>query len=389
VREQLATTIFRQPVHLFRVVANDVGGGFGMKGALHPEEVLALWAAWKVRRPVKWIPARTEGLLADMDARDEDWQATMAFDRDGRILGVRARADFNIGAYCSNSSTVPPIISTGILSTVYDCRNFDVVARGVVTNSAPTGAYRGAGHPEATYVIERLIDQAAVEMGIDRLALRRRNYIRPQQMPYRTGLAYVYDCGEFEAATDVALPLARFADFATRRAESERRGRRRGIGFSYFIELAAQLNERMDLRFDQHGGVTVIAGTHSHGQGHDTIYAQMVSEWLGLPFESITVVQGDTDRVPFGRGTFASRSMVTGGSALRAASDDVVAKGKRLAAHLLEAAVEDIAFNDGKFAVAGTDRAIALADVAKASFAPMGPGAEFGLGLEGTGTFAP
>jgi carbon-monoxide dehydrogenase large subunit len=389
VREQLASAIFRRPVHLFRVVANDVGGGFGMKGALHPEEVLALWAAWKVRRPVKWIPARTEGLLADMDARDEDWEATMAFDCDGRILAIRTRTDFNIGAYCSNSSTVPPIVSTSILSTVYDCKNFDVIARGVVTNSAPTGAYRGAGHPEATYAIERLIDQGAAEMGIDRLALRRLNYIRPQQMPYRTALTYVYDCGEFEKATDVALPLARFADFAARRAESEQRGRRRGIGFSYFIELAAQLNERMDIRLDQHGGVTVIAGTHSHGQGHDTIFAQMICDWLGVPFESVNVVQGDTDRVPFGRGTFASRSMVTGGSALRAASDDVIAKGKRLAAHLLEAAAEDIAFNEGKFTVAGTDRGIALTDVAKASFAPMGLPAEFGLGLEGSGVYAP
>jgi carbon-monoxide dehydrogenase large subunit len=351
--------------------------------------VLALWAAAKVRRPVKWIPARTEGLLSDVDARDEDWEATMAFDRDGRIVAIKSRADFNLGAYCSNSATVPPMISTGILSTVYDCKNFDVVARGVLTNSAPTGAYRGAGHPEATYVIERLMDQAAAELGIDRMELRRRNYIRPQQMPYRTGLTYVYDCGEFEAATDVALPLARFADFAERRAETERRGRRRGIGFSYFIELAAPLNERMDLRFDQHGGLTVIAGTHSHGQGHDTIYAQMLSEWLGVPFESITVVQGDTDRVPFGRGTFGSRSMVNGGSALRAASDEVIAKGKRLAAHLLEAAAEDIAFQDGKFAVAGTDRAILLVDVAKASFAPMGLPSEFGIGLEGSGAFTP
>jgi carbon-monoxide dehydrogenase large subunit len=389
VREQLATAIFRQPVHRFRVVAHDVGGGFGMKGTLHPEEVLTLWAARKVGRPVKWVPARSEGLLADIDARDENWTAALALDPEGRILAIRAHAEFNMGAYCSNSAIVPPTIAAGILSTVYDCRNFDVAVRGVLTNSAPTGPYRGAGHPEGTYVIERLIDRAAAELGIDSLALRRRNYIRPQQMPYRTGLSYTYDCGEFEAVTDVALPLARYADFPAKRSESQRRGRLRGIGFSYFIELAAPLNERMDLRFDQHGGLTVIAGTHSHGQGHDTIYAQMLSDWLGIPFESITVVQGDTDRVPFGRGTFGSRSMVNGGSALRAASDDVVAKGRRLAAHLLEAAAEDIAFSSGKFEVAGTDRSISLIDVAKASFAPMGLPAELGLGLEGTGMFAP
>jgi carbon-monoxide dehydrogenase large subunit len=261
------------------------------------------------------------------------------------------------------------------------------------------------------YMIERLIERAAGELGIDALTIRRRNFIRPQQMPYRTGLVHTYDCGEFEAATDAILPLAGYADFASRRTASERRGRLRGIGFAYFIEIAAPLNERMDLRFDPHGGLTVVAGTHSHGQGHETIYAQMLSEWLGIPFESITMVQGDTDRAPFGRGTFGSRSMVNGGSALKFAADDVIAKGRRLAAHLLEAAPEDIAFRDGTFEVAGTDRKISLVEVAKASFAPMGPSgqpavgpanfyrqsmatapvpaAEFGMGLDGTGTFTP
>ena len=389
VREQLAGAIFHQPVARFRVVANDVGGGFGMKGTLHPEEVLTLWAAWKSGRPVKWIAARNEGLLADVDARDQDWTATLALNRQGRILAVRARADFNMGAYFSNSAIVPPVIASGILSSVYDYRHFDVAVRGVLTNSPPTGPYRGAGHPEGTYLIERLIARAADELGIDPIELRRRNYIRPQQMPYKTALSYTYDCGEFEAATEKALALAGYDGFAARRAESERHGRLRGIGLSYFIELAAPLNERMDLRFDQHGGLSVIAGTHNHGQGHETVFAQMLTDWLGVPFGSVSVVQGDTDRVPFGRGTFGSRSMVNGGSALRAAADDVIAKGRRFAAHLLEAAEEDIAFREGLFEVAGTDRAISITDVAKASFAPIGLPSELGLGLEGSGTFAP
>ena len=389
VREQLADAVFHQPVARFRVVANDVGGGFGMKGTLHPEEVLALWAAWKCGRPVKWIATRTESLLADIDARDQDWTATLALDRDGRILGLRARADFNMGAYFSNSAIVPPVIASGILASVYDCRHFDVAVRGVLTNTPPTGPYRGAGHPEGTYLIERLIARAADELGIDPIDLRRRNYIRPQQMPYKTALNYTYDCGEFEAATDKALPLAGYDGFAARRAESEGRGRLRGIGLSYFIELAAPLNERMDLRFDQHGGISIIAGTHNHGQGHETVFAQMLTDWLGVPFDSVSVVQGDTDRVPFGRGTFGSRSMVNGGSALRAAADDVIANGRRFAAHLLEAAEEDIAFREGRFEVAGTDRAIPITDVARASFAPMGLPSELGLGLEGSGMFAP
>ena len=389
VREQLAGGIFGQPVARFRVVAHDVGGGFGMKGTLHPEEVLALWAAWKTGRPVKWIAARNEGLLADIDARDQDWTATLALDGNGRIAAIRARADFNMGAYFSNSAIVPPVIASGILSSVYDCRHFDVAVRGVLTNSPPTGPYRGAGHPEGTFLVERLIDRAADELGVDPIELRRRNYIRPQQMPYKTALGYTYDCGEFDAATGKALPLAGYDGFAARRRESELRGLLRGIGFSYFIELAAPLNERMDLRFDQHGGISVIAGTHNHGQGHETVYAQMLADWLGVPFESVSVVQGDTDRVAFGRGTFGSRSMVNGGSALLAAADDVIANGRRFAAHLLEAAEEDVEFREGRFEVAGTDRSISITDVAKASFAPVGLPSELGLGLEGSGMFAP
>ena len=388
-REQLAEAVFKLPEHRIRVVSYDVGGGFGMKATAHPEDVLVLWAARKVGRPVKWIAERTESLVSDMHARDQVWHAEMAFDPNARIVAVRARGDFNMGAYASNSAIVPPMIASGVLSSVYDCPDYDVTITGYLANCTPTGPYRGAGHPEGTYLIERLLDRAAVELGIETRELHRRNFIRPDQMPYRTGLEYTYDCGEFEAAMDKSVDLAAWDGFADRRAESERAGRLRGIGLSYFIELTSPFNERMEVRFDPSGALTIVSGAFSHGQGHETVYAQMASEWLGVPFETIRLVQGDTDQVPMGRGTFASRSMVTGGSALRAAADDAIEKGKRLAAHFLEAAEEDIEFTDGTFTVTGTDRSIDIVDVAKASYALVGLPPDLGLGLDGTGVFTP
>ena len=230
--------------------------------------------------------------------------------------------------------------------------------------------------------------QAAKQLGIDEMELRRRNYIHPDAMPYRTALNYTYDSGEFEAATDVALRLSDWDGYGARRAQSESRGRLRGRGFSYYLEVAANLNERMEIRFDPSGAATVVAGTFSHGQGHETVFTQMVSGWLGIPFESIRFVQGDTDRVSFGRGTNGSRSMTVGGSALKLAADEIIEQGKRIAAHLLEAAASDLDFADGAYSVAGTDRAIGMVEVAKAAYAPMGAPSELRAGLEASGNFA-
>ena len=389
VREILADDVFHIPENRLRVVAHDVGGGFGMKGPTFPEEALVLWAARRTGRPVKWIAERAESLISDSHARDNDWRAEMALDADGHILAVRAEADFNLGAYICNTGHVSPILGAAMLPNAYTCPQFHTVIRGVYTNSTVTSPYRGAGQPEAVFMMERLIERAAVEMGIDRLEIRRRNFIPPEAMPYRTPMNHTYDCGEFAAAMDKALALADFTGFAARRDEAERRGRLRGIGVAYFIEIVAIYNDRMELRFDPSGALTIVAGTSSHGQGHETVYAQMVSDWLGVEMDTVRLVQGDTDRVAFGRGTYASRSMTVGGSALRRAADEIIEHGKRVAAHLLESAEDDMEFEDGAFTVAGTDRSMSIVEVARAAHAPVGLPDALGIGLEGRGAFMP
>ncbi|MEE2970534.1 MAG: molybdopterin cofactor-binding domain-containing protein, partial [Pseudomonadota bacterium] len=364
-------------------------GGFGMKGPAFPEEALVLWAARRVGRPVKWIAERGESFISDAHARDQIWRAELALDRDGNILAVRAAADFALGAYLGGSSHVPILLAAEILPSVYRCSAFHIATRGIFTNATPTSPYRGAGQPEAIYVMERLIERAADVTGLSSGEIRRRNYIRPEAMPYTTPTEQIYDGGEFSVVTEKALALADNAGFDLRRTESERRGKLRGFGISYFIEITAIQGDRMEIRFDPSGGVTVLAGTNSHGQGHETIFPQLVADWLGVEMDRIRLVQGDTDRVAYGRGTFASRSMTVGGSALRAAADDVIAKGKRVAGFLLEAAEEDIEFAGGRFTVAGTDQSVAMDDVAKAAHMPMGLPPELDVGLEGRGSFAP
>ncbi len=389
VREILSETVFDIPETQLRVVAGDVGGGFGMKGPAFPEEALVLWAARRVGRPVKWIAERGESFISDAHARDQIWRAELALDRDGNILAVRAAADFALGAYLGGSSHVPILLAAEILPSVYRCPAFHIATRGIFTNATPTSPYRGAGQPEAIYVMERLIERAADVTGLSSGEIRRRNYIRPESMPYTTPTEQIYDGGEFSVVTDKALALADNAGFDLRRTESERRGKLRGFGISYFIEITAIQGDRMEIRFDPSGGVTVLAGTNSHGQGHETIFPQLVADWLGVEMDRIRLVQGDTDRVAYGRGTFASRSMTVGGSALRAAADDVIAKGKRVAGFLLEAAEEDIEFAGGRFTVAGTDQSVTMDDVAKAAHMPMGLPPELDVGLEGRGSFAP
>src|SRR2546430_5877775 len=269
-----------------------------------------------------------------------------------------------------------------------------VASKATFTHSTPLGPYRGAGGPEASYVIERLMDEAARKLNIDAVELRRRNYIAPSAMPYNTTanwtvgapVGWTYDSGDFAKLTDRAIELAEWNGYAARKKASEARGRLRGRSLIYYLEDSGVFNERMEIRFDPSGMVTIVAGTHSHGQGHATTYAQLASDWLGVPFENIRLVQGDTDAVSFGRGTYASRSAMLGGSALRAASDAIIEKAKPLAAHLLEAAAADLEFREGKFNVVGTDRGIPLVDVAKAFYRPVGPTTKFGAGLDASGS---
>jgi carbon-monoxide dehydrogenase large subunit len=281
------------------------------------------------------------------------------------------------------------VLAACLLSNVYAMPTVHTVIEGVFTNTAFTSPYRGAGVPEAVHLVECLIEQAAREMGRDSIELRRLNFIAPKAMPYRTPLYYTYDTGEFATTLDKALKLADWDGFAARKAESARQGRLRGRAVASYIEIAGLGNERMEIRFDPSGTVTIVAGTFSHGQGHETVFAQVVSEWLGVPFEDIRLIQGDTDAVSFGRGTFASRSSMLGSAALRLACDEVIAKGKRLAAHILEAADSDIEFAEGLFRVAGTDRSVGIVDVARRAYAPVGLPKELGIGLEGHGAFAP
>lgn len=384
-RAQLAKAIFGLPETQFRCINRDVGGGFGTKSGLYPEDALALWAARRVGRSVKWIAERGESLVSDAPGRDMLTIGEMGFDAAGRIIGFRVSFLANLGAYIANVGAVPAIFGATMLSNVYAIPALDVTIKGVFSHTTPTAPYRGAGRPEAAYLVERLIDQAADEMAIERVDLRRRNFIPATSMPYKTPLTYTYDSGEFEALMDKTLALADWDGFAARKAESARRGRMRGRGVAPYIEVCSVFNERMDVRFDPSGTVTIVAGTFSHGQGHETVFPQLVTEWLGVPFETIRLVQGDTDLVSFGRGTMGSRSSMLGGTAIRFACDAIIAKGKRLAAHMLEAAESDIEFADGAFRVAGTDKALGIVDVAKHAYIPAGLPRDLGIGLEGSG----
>ena len=280
------------------------------------------------------------------------------------------------------------MFSVKLLSGVYDIPAGFIFAQAILTNTSPMAPYRGAGRPEATYLVERLIERAAVVLKMDPLTLRKKNFIGKSKMPYTNTSGIVYDSGDFAHVTEECLKLADHKGFTARRNESKKNGKLRGWGLAYFLEEAAIFNDRMDLRFDPSGHVTILAGTHSHGQGHATVYAQMVSEWLGVPFDNIKFIQGDTNEVPMGRGTYGSRSMLVGGNALKRAADQIVEKAKPMAAKMLEASAGDLEFKDGKFKVVGTDKAIELQNVAKAFYAPMFLPMDVGVGLEAAGTFA-
>jgi aerobic carbon-monoxide dehydrogenase large subunit len=388
-RQVLAHHILNVPESRVRVIARDVGGGFGMKGNVHAEEAVVVWAARRAGRPVKWISSRSEALLGDAQARDQSVTAELALDADGRFRALRWTGLHNVGAYIEGAGCIPLLLSLQLAPNAYDIPAVAVTSSLVFTNTAPTVPYRGAGRPEAVYIVERLIDQAAREMGVDPAELRRRNLIRPDAFPYQTRTGWTYDTGNYTAAMGKCQALADWDGFARRCAGSQSAGRRRGRGIVYYAENTGVFNERMELRFDPSGDLTIVAGTLSHGQGHETSYAQMVADWLGVPEDKIHLLQADTDEVAIGRGTYASRSMIMGGSALRAATDEVIERGKRFAAHFMETDAADIAFADGQFTIAGTDRSMPILQVAQMAFIPVGLPSELGVGLQGAGAFSP
>jgi carbon-monoxide dehydrogenase large subunit len=388
VRQILAHQILHVPESRIRVVARDVGGGFGMKGNAYPEEAIIVWAARRVGRPVKWIPSRSEALLGDAQGRDQNVTAELALDADGKFLALRWTGSHNVGAYIEGAGAIPILFSLKLASTVYDIPAVSVTSSLVLTNTAPTVPYRGAGRPEAVYIMERLVDQAAREMHLDPAELRQKNLIRPDAYPYETRTGWIYDTGNYAAAMAKCQALADWDGYAARRAQSQAARKYRGRSITYYVDNTGVFNERMELRFDPSGELTILAGTLSHGQGHETTYAQMAADWLGVGENKIHLLQADTDEVAIGRGTYASRSMMIGGSALRAAADEVIERGKRFAAHFMEADAADIAFADGAFTIAGTDRSMPIDQIAQMSFIPVGLPSELGVGLQGAGAFS-
>jgi carbon-monoxide dehydrogenase large subunit len=392
----IAAFVGMAPEHKLRVIAPDVGGGFGSKIFIYPEEVVCLWASKKVLRPVKWVSERSEAFLADAHGRDHATHAELALDAGGKMLALRVKTIANLGAYMSTfSSSVPTYLYGTLLSGQYDIPAIHCEVDAVYTNTVPVDAYRGAGRPEATFVVERLVEVSARELKVDPAELRRKNFIA--KFPHQTPVIMTYDAGNYAASLDKALELADYKGFAKRKREAHKRGKLRGIGFSTYIEACGiapsqavgslgagvGLWESAEVRVNPTGSVEVLTGCHSHGQGHETTFAQLVSERLGIPIETVSIVHGDTDKVQFGMGTYGSRSGAVGMSAIVKALDKVEAKAKKVASHLLEAAETDIVFKDGKFTVAGTDKSAAWGEVAlNAYIAHKFTGAQLEPGLK-------
>jgi carbon-monoxide dehydrogenase large subunit len=387
-----------------RVIAPDVGGGFGNKGKIYPEEGLIAWAARRLRRPVRWVATRAESFTGDTQARDHFTRAELALDGDGHFLALHVQTSAALGGYLSTfGANIPSAIYTGLFAGPYRTPAISVEVTGVFTNTTPTDAYRGAGRPEACYVLERLADAAAARLGLDRAEIRRRNFIPASAMPYKTPIGPTYDCGDFPKIFARVLEVADYARFAGRRAAAARRGRLRGIGMACYVEssgvapsrFAGMLGARVGfyeaaaIRIGPDGAVRAALGTHNHGQGHATTFAQIIASRLGVPVERIDIVEGDTADVPQGTGTFGSRSIAIGGSAIDRAADKIVAKGKLIAAHLMEAAAGDIDFADGAFTVTGTDRRIAFAEVARAAYVAHNLPPDVEPGLQDTAVYDP
>ena len=372
VRNMLANDVLGVPESNVRVVVQDVGGGFGTKGWQYVEHRLTLWAARKVKRPVRWTCERSEAVMADEHGRDNIGEISLAFDEGGKILGLHLDMIANLGAYvASNRQLLTPFGMIATVTGVYDIAAAYVRIDAVLSNTNPTAPYRGAGRPEAIYLIERALEDSARELGIDAIELRRRNMIAPSQMPYKAPLGPVYDCGEFEINMDRVMESADFAGFPARREASRTGGKLRGIGLANAIEQAAGPQpEYAEIRFNPSGTALLMMGTKTHGQGHATVFKQILHEKLGIDPAEVQYIDGDTDRVAFGMGSNGSRSMVVGGSALVQAADKIIEKGRVIAAHLLEAAEADVSFTEGVFSVTGTDRSVTLKQIAKTAFQP-------------------
>ena len=387
-RTELSQKIFHEPESKFRVVAGDMGGSFGLRGATYREHVLVLWASKRIGRPVKWVSDRSEGFMSDHHGRDVYWEGEIALDEKGKFLAVRAKSYANVGAYLAGKGTLPPIANLGTMAGTYDIPVMHTDVTAVFTNTNPICPFRGNGRPEASYVIERLIDLAADEIGMDAAQLRRINQIPPEAIPYKTALTFTYDSGNFGDNLEKALVMADYPGFAERRDQSAKSGKLRGIGVSNSIERAgAPSLESAEIRFNPTGTVTLYAGTSQQGQGHETIYKQIMCETLGLDLDDISFKEGDTDILAFGGGTGGSRSATLGGSTVLLCSEKIAEKAKNIAAHMLESAAEDIEFADGTFTVAGTDRSISLQDVAKESYRPGKMPANIEPGLSALQTF--
>ena len=391
------------PEHKFRVIAPDVGGGFGSKIFIYPEETVCVWAARKINRPVKWTAERTESFLSDAHGRDHVTHAELALDAAGKITALRVHTIANLGAYMSTfSSSVPTYLYGLLLSGQYDIANIYCEVDAVYTNTAPVDAYRGAGRPEATFVIERIVELAARETGRDSIEFRRMNFVK--SFPHQTPVLLNYDAGDYGAALDRALELADYKGVAQRKAASAAKGKLRGVGVSAYIEACGLapskavgslgagvgLWESAEVRVNPIGTVEVLTGSHSHGQGHETTFAQLVSGRLGIPMENVSIVHGDTDKVQFGMGTYGSRSGAVGMAAVSKALDKIEAKAKKVAGHVLEASEGDIEFKDGKFTVKGTDKSIDFGSVALNAYtAHKFDGQELEPGLKETAFWDP
>ena len=385
IRLLMGAFVLSLPEHKLRVIAPDVGGGFGSKIFLYAEETIITWASARIGRPIKWTAERSESFMTDAHGRDHVTHASLGLDADGRFTALKVQTHANMGAYLSTFATsVPTYLYATLLAGVYTTPIIFANTRAVFTSTVVVDAYRGAGRPEATYLLERIVSKAARETGRDPVELRRLNMIQPDAFPYATPVALTYDSGNYQATLDTAERLADVAGFAARKAASEAAGRKRGLGYSTYIEacgiapsaVAGQLGARAGLfesaevRVHPTGSVTVFTGTHSHGQGHETTFAQLVSDQLGIPIESVEISHGDTGNVQFGMGTYGSRSLAVGGEAVVRATNKVIEKARKIAAHILEASADDIEFADGSFTVAGTDRSMAFGEVALAAYVP-------------------
>lgn len=403
-RKVIAETLGVISEHNLRVISPDLGGGFGSKIFIYPEECACLWASKRLGRPVKWVGTREEAFLADAHGRDHVSRVQLALDEDHRFVALKVETTANLGAYLSSfAAFVPTYLYGTMLAGPYKTPTISCAVKGVFTNTAPVDAYRGAGRPEATYLIETVIDTAARECGLDPVELRRLNLIQPTDFPYQTPVALEYDVGDYQAHLDRALSVADYSGFETRRAEAQARGKRRGIGVSLYVEacgiapsavagaLGADVGlwESALLRFTPTGMLQVFTGSHSHGQGHETTFAQLVADRFALPLDQIRVLHGDTDQTPVGMGTYGSRSLAVGGSAILKAADKIISKGKQIAAHLLDTVPEAIDFSDGVFLDAARNAHVPLREVVHAAYVPHDYPEDLEPGLEASAFYDP